>query len=99
MTSLMAWEREEREESALPMAVCVHACEIECWMLRDNYALRGKGGEGGGKEEWERRRKEGRRKEGRRGRGRGGRGRKEEEGVIYQRNHYCSERSLQWQHR
>ena len=83
MTSLMAWEREEREESALPMAVCVHACEIECWMLRDNYALRGEGGEGGEKEEWERRRKE---------------GRKEEEGVIYQRNHYCSERSLQWQH-
>ena len=73
MTSLMAWEREEREESALPMAVCVHACEIECWMLRDNYALRGKGGEGGGKEEWERRRKEGRKN------GRGG-GRREGEG-------------------
>lgn len=59
MTSLMAWEREEREESGLPMAVCVHACEIECWMLRNHYAMK-EGGEEGGEEEWERRRKEGR---------------------------------------
>ena len=127
MTSLMAWEREEREESALPMAVCVHACEIECMLDVKRFLCiegRRRGGrregrmgeeEEGGEEEWERRREEGRkngrgggrkggrmerrRKEGRRGRGGGGRGRKEEEGVIYQRNHYCSERSLQWQHR
>ena len=68
MTSLTAWEREEREESALPMAVCVHACEIECWMLRNHYAMREEGGEEGGEEGWI----GGGRREGEKGRRRGG---------------------------
>ena len=56
MTSLTAWEREEREESALPMAVCVHACEIESTLNVKSNAVRG----GRGREEGGEGRKEGR---------------------------------------
>ena len=49
MTSLTAWEREEREESALPMAVCVRAYEIESMLDVKSYGMRGgRGGRRGG---------------------------------------------------
>ena len=69
MTSLTAWEREEREESALPMAVCVHACEIESTLNVKGNAMRG----GRGREEG------GEGREGEEG-GEGGEGRKEGRG-------------------